>query len=178
VDSSLSVAMRPSRCNPKGSSIDAIVRFEMNAHRSNPRSSHWLGHRDLLRGVLSWCIAAPRAASRQLSTFSVSSSGSKLKPKRRAMSHWNDAIAKYLANEENRDGSKIFAKLNAIRCEFAIRSGHGSYVTLRDDASREMVYINWQFFEMEGLVVRDLDRRSGIEIPAERAASKCKPSLE
>lgn len=94
------------------------------------------------------------------------------------MSHWNDAIAKYLANEENRDGCKIFAKLNVIRCESAIRSGHGSYTTLRDDGSKEMVYINWQFFEIEGLEVRDLDRRSGIEIPAERVASMSKPSPE
>jgi hypothetical protein len=84
------------------------------------------------------------------------------------MSEWNDAIARYLAvNEESRDGGNIFAKLNAIRCESAIRNGHGSYVALRNDSSREIVYIQWQFFEMEGLEAGDLIRHSGREIPAE-----------
>jgi hypothetical protein len=93
------------------------------------------------------------------------------------MSEWNDAIAKYLAvNEESRDGCNIFGRLNAIRCEFAIRNGHGSYLALRNDGSREIVYIQWQFFEIEGLEANDLIRHSNREIPAEQAALRSKPS--
>jgi hypothetical protein len=84
------------------------------------------------------------------------------------MSDWNRAIAKYLAIiEESCDSGNIFGRLNAIRCEFAIRNGHGSYIALRNDGSREMVYIQWQFFEMEGLKTGDLIKHSGIEIPTE-----------
>jgi hypothetical protein len=65
---------------------------------------------------------------------------------------WNDAIAKYLAaDEESCDACNIFAKLNAIRCEFAIRNGHDSYVALSDDGSKKNVHVKWQFFEVEGL---------------------------
>ncbi len=45
------------------------------------------------------------------------------------MKEWNKAVAKYIAAEkECRKSSNIFAKLNAIRCEFAIRNGLGSYI--------------------------------------------------
>jgi hypothetical protein len=100
-----------------------------------------------------------------------------MKPKRKAMSDWNHAIAKYLTvNQESRDGGNIFAKLNAIRCEFAIRNGHASYVGLRNDCSTEIIYIQWQFFEMEGLEAGDLITHYGRGIPAEQAASGSKPS--
>src|SRR5271165_1898365 len=60
------------------------------------------------------------------------------------MSEWNNAIAQYLAAEENcREGSNVFAKLNAIRCEFAIRNGHDSYDGVRDDGVTATVPINW-----------------------------------
>jgi hypothetical protein len=149
----------------------------MNSHRSRPRSSYRFGHRDLLRAVSSWCAAAFWVASRTRFAFNVSSFGSKLKPDRKTMSDWNSAIAKYLAvNEESRGDGNIFAKLNAIRCEFAVRNGHGSYVALRNDGSKEMVYIHWQFFEIEGLVMDDIIRHSAIEMPTEQAASRSKPS--
>jgi len=44
----------------------------------------------------------------------------------------------------------MFAKLNAIRCEFAIREGQDNYIALHNDGSKRKVYINWEFFEMEG----------------------------
>ncbi len=71
------------------------------------------------------------------------------------MKEWNKAVAKYIAAEkECRNSSNIFATLNAIRCEFAIRHGHDSYIAQRDEGGKQNVPINWKWLQVEGLTPR------------------------
>jgi hypothetical protein len=65
------------------------------------------------------------------------------------MRDWKDAIAEYLA-AHGESGENIFARLNAIRCVFAIRHGDSSYISLCDDGGERSVAINWSYFELEG----------------------------
>ncbi|MGO8954587.1 MAG: response regulator [Rhodomicrobium sp.] len=64
----------------------------------------------------------------------------------------NNAVAKYIeAEEECRNSSNIFATLNAIRCEFAIRNGHDSYIAQRNEGGKKNVPINWKCLQVKGL---------------------------
>jgi hypothetical protein len=61
------------------------------------------------------------------------------------MTRWDDVIARYLAAEEANEG--IFARLNTVRCEQAIRDGQDSYIAIGDDGDKQAVRIDWEHFQ-------------------------------
>jgi hypothetical protein len=58
------------------------------------------------------------------------------------------AIASYLAAEEA--GSNIFARLNLIRCKYAIQNAQDSYVALRDSGEKVNRRIDWHRLQTFG----------------------------
>jgi hypothetical protein len=67
-----------------------------------------------------------------------------------AMSEWDNPIIQYLAAAEGCETRRnIFARLNMVRCEFAIRNGRDGYIALHDDGSKKMVQIYWHYFETQ-----------------------------